>query len=208
MKLKPFKRAPLILATAVLFFVCGLRFLNLDFFERLERMTYDLRARAALHFPSPTATNLAFVSIEESSIEAVKNGSVGFHFGLYWPREVYGRLVDELSDQGANAVAFDVLFSDLRPDHPQVQMANGNIIENDDYFAAQIRHAGNVILAGTSDTALPDLFATNAVAIGDVTTEKDSDGVLRRVKAFRDFRHWHPLIQKAAKEFDLDLANA
>jgi len=156
------------------------------FFERLERITYDLRARAALHFPAPAATNLSFVSIEESSIAAVENGSVGFHFGLYWPREVYGRLVAELSEQGAKAVAFDVLFNELRPDHPPVQMADGSLIENDDYFAGQMRRAGNVILADTGDASLPELFASNALALGDITTEKDSDGVLRRVKSLPD----------------------
>ena len=208
MKFKPFKRAPVLLALAVLAFVCGLRLAQLDFFERLERMTYDLRAKTALHFPAPAATNLAFVSIEESSITAVKDGSVGFHFGLYWPREVYGRLAAELSEQGAKAAAFDILFNELRSDHPPVQMADGSLIENDDYFARQMRRAGNVILADTGDASLPALFATNALALGDVTTEKDSDGVLRRVRAFRDYRRWHPLFQKAADEFGLDLAGA
>jgi len=207
-KFKPFKRAPVLLAVAVLAFVCGLRLAGLDFFERLERMTYDLRARTALHFPAPAATNLAFVAIEDSSITAVRNGSVGFHFGLYWPREVYGRLVAELSEQGAQAVAFDVLFDELRSDHPPVQMADGTLIENDDYFARQMRRAGSVLLADTGDASLPALFATNALALGDVTTEKDSDGVLRRARAFRDYRRWHPLFQKAADEFGLDLAGA
>jgi class 3 adenylate cyclase len=207
-KLKPFKRAPVLLALAVLALVCGLRLAGLDFFERLERMTYDLRARTALHFPAPAATNLAFVSIEESSITAVKDGSVGFHFGLYWPREVYGRLVAELSEQGAQAAALDIIFNELRSDHPPVQMADGTLIENDDYFARQMRLAGNVILADTGDASLPALFTTNALALGDVTTVKDSDGVLRRVRAFRDYRRWHPLFQKAADQFGLDLADA
>ena len=207
-KFKPIKRAPVLLAIAVLTLVCGLRLAGLDFFERLEWMTYDLRARTALHFPAPTATNLAFVSIEESSITAVKNGSVGFHFGLYWPREVYGRLVAELSDQGAKAVALDILFDELRSDHPPVQMADGTLVENDDYFARELRRAGDVILADTGDATLPALFATNALALGDITTGKDSDGVLRRVRAFRDYRRWHPLFQKAADQFGLDLAGA
>ena len=207
-KFKPIKRAPVLLALAVLALVCGLRLAGLDFFERLEWMTYDLRARTALHFSAPAATNLAFVSIEESSITAVKNGSVGFHFGLYWPREVYGRLVAELSDQGAKAVALDVLFDELRPDHPPVQMADGTLVENDDYFAREMRRGGNVILADTGDATLPELFATNALALGDITTGKDSDGVLRRVRAFRDYRRWHPLFQQAADQFGLDLTGA
>jgi class 3 adenylate cyclase len=209
-KLKPLKRAPVLLALAVLALVCGLRLAGLDFFERLERMTYDLRARTALHFPAPAATNLAFVSIEESSIAAVKNGSAGFHFGLYWPREVHGRLVAELSDQGAKAAALDILFDELRSDHPPVQMADGSLVESDDYFARQMRRAGNVILADTGDASLPGLFATNALALGDITTVKDSDGVLRRVKAFRIYRQWHSAFKQAEADpgFGINLTKA
>jgi adenylate cyclase len=206
-KFKPFKRAPVILAVSVLVFVCGVRLLRLDFFERLERMTYDLRARSALHFPAPAATNLAFVSMEESSIAAVKNGKLGYHFGLYWPRQVYGRLVEELSAQGAKTVAFDVLFGELRTDHPLVTMANGNFIESDDFFALQMRHAGNVLLAVVPDVVPPDLFLTNALAPGDISTEKDSDGVLRRVRAFDDQGVWDMGIVLAALELNLDLAH-
>jgi hypothetical protein len=207
-KFKPIKRAPVILAIAVLALVCGLRLLRLDFFERLERMTYDLRAKAALNFSAPVATNLAFVAIGDSSIIAVQNGSLGFHFGLSWPRQVYGRLVEELSAQSANAVAFDVQFDELRPDHPAVQMADGNLVESDDYFALQMRLATNVILATTADAPLPKLFATNALARGDISTEKDSDGVLRQVKAFRIYRKWHLAFEQAATDYDLDLFGA
>ena len=93
MKFKPFKSTPVILAVSVLTLVCFVRLLQLDFFERLERMTYDLRVRTALCFPAPAATNLAFISIEDSSIAAVQSGKLCYHFGLYWPRQVYGRLV-------------------------------------------------------------------------------------------------------------------
>jgi class 3 adenylate cyclase/CHASE2 domain-containing sensor protein len=206
-KLKPFKRAAVILAVFVLALVCGVRLLRLDFFERLERMTYDLRARAALHFPEVAATNLAFVSMEESSIAAVKNGRLGYHFGLYWPRQVYGRLVEELSAQGAKTVAFDVLFGELRHDHPPVQMADGSLMESDDFFALQMRHAGNVLLAVEPGLVPPDLFLTNAFTLGDISTEKDSDGVLRRVKAFRFVRRWHPLIENAAQKNGLRLSD-
>ncbi|HUE36184.1 MAG TPA: hypothetical protein VMO20_02235, partial [Candidatus Acidoferrum sp.] len=77
MTFKPTRYAPVIVAAVVVALACVLRLLNLDFFERLERMTYDLRVKAALDFPAPVATNLAFVSIEESSIDAVLNGKVG-----------------------------------------------------------------------------------------------------------------------------------
>ena len=207
MKFKPFQRAPVILAVFVLVFVCGVRLLRLDFFERLERMTYDLRVRTAQKFPAPAATNLAFVSMEESSIAAVKNGKLGYRYGLYWPRQVYGRLVEELSAQGAKTIAFDVLFGELRHDHPPVQMADGSLMESDDFFALQMHRAGNVLLAVVPDVVPPDLFLTNALAPGDISTEKDSDGVLRRVRAFDDQGVWDMGIVFAALELNLDLAH-
>src|SRR5580698_3784220 len=128
-------------------------------------MTYDLRAKAALNFPTPASTNLAFVSIEESSISAVLSGKLGYSFGLLWPRQVYGRLIDELSTEGARGVGFDVLFGELRHDQQDpVQMADGSFMESDDYFASEMRQAGNVTLAITPGVQLPQEFVTNAFA--------------------------------------------
>ncbi|HUA67260.1 MAG TPA: adenylate/guanylate cyclase domain-containing protein [Candidatus Saccharimonadales bacterium] len=208
MTFKPARHAPVIVAVVVITLVCLLRVWHLDFFERLERMTYDLRVKAALDFPAPVATNLAFVAIEESSLKAVQSGELGYSFGLLWPRQVYGRLVEELSGEGAKAVGFDVLFGELRPDHPPVQMADGSLVESDSFLAVQMRRASNVVLAVTPDISPPDLFVTNALALGDISTEKDSDGVLRRVRTFRVYRRWAPLIQDAARQYDLDLSQA
>jgi len=205
LKFKPLKRAPVVIAVLVLLLVCGVRMLQPDLLDRLERITYDLRARTALHFPAPAATNLAFVSMDDSSIAAVKQGELGYKFGLYWPRQVYGRLVEELAAQGAQTVAFDVLFGELRNDHPPVQMGDGSLVESDDYFAQQMRRASNVIIAITPELRPPDLFATNALALGGISTDKDSDGTLRRVEAFHIYHRWHPLLIKAAAEFGLDL---
>jgi class 3 adenylate cyclase/CHASE2 domain-containing sensor protein len=199
-KFKRLKLTPLILALSVLALVCGVRFLHLDFPDRLERMTYDLRVRAARHFPAPAATNLAFVAIDESSIKAVQSGELGYRFGLLWPRQVYGRIVDELTAQGAEAAGFDVLFGELRPDQPPVQMERGGLEESDDFFADQLRRAGNIILAMTPELIPPPLFATNALALGDISTARDSDGILRRVSAFRDLHRWHPFFQIYAKD--------
>ena len=210
-KFKRPKRTPLLIALAVLALVCGIRALHLDFLERLERITYDVRVRAACQFPAPIATNLAFVAIEESSIKAVQSGKFGYRFGLLWPRQVYGRLVDELSAQGVEAAGFDILFGELRPDHASVRMADGiHFEESDDFFAEQLCRAGNVILATTPELVPPRLFATNALALGDISTARDTDGILRRVKTFRDLRHWHPLIQQIADnpELAVNLTNA
>ncbi len=206
MQFKRPKRAPVVLALTVLALVCAGRLWNPDFADRLERMTYDLRVRIAQNFPAPTATNLAFVSMEDSSIAAIRHGLLGQSYGLYWPRHVYGRLVEELSAQGAKTIAFDVLFGELRPDHAPVQMADGSFIESDDFFALQMHHASNVISAFTADVTPPDLFATNSLALGDISTEKDSDGVLRRIKSFN--LKWHPAFRSAARQMGINLSLA
>ncbi len=210
MNLRPLKRVPLLLTAAVLGCTIILRLDNADFLIRIENASYDLRTRAALGFNPPVATNFGFVCIDEATIHAVRNGDFGYTYGLYWPRQVYGRVVEELSAQGAKVVAFDVVFGELRPDHPAVQMIGGRVMESDDFLAAQMKRAGNTILAATSDVMLPELFRTNAAAMGDIRTEKDSDGILRRVRAFRTYPRWHPafLQVQADPEMGIDLLQA
>lgn len=198
MKLHPLKQAPALIAFSVLVLVSGLAAARLDFSERLERMTYDWRSRSALHFSTPVATNLGFARIDDDTIDAVKSSELGYHFGLYWPRQVYGRLVHELAGQGAATIAFDVLFGELRADHPSVRMSDDTYIDSDDYFANELLRASNVLIAATTNLSPPDLFITPAVGVGDISTDKDSDGILRRAKAFTWHRQWHPALRELA----------
>lgn len=210
MKFHPLKQTPAFIAAGVILLVSIAAISRLDFFERLERMTYDWRVRAALHFPSQVSTNLGFARVDDETIDAVKSGELGYRFGLYWPRQVYGRLIGELSEQGAEAIAFDVLFGELREDHASVEMSDGSYVESDEYFANELRRAGNVIIAGTTNLTPPALFATNAAALGEISTDKDSDGILRRAKAFNWHLRWHPEILKQAgdRRSGLNLKNA
>ncbi len=147
--------------------------------------------------------------MEDSSISFIRSGRFWerpYGYGLYWPRHVYGRMIEELSAQGAKVVAFDVLFGESRPDHASVKMADGSLIESDDFFALQMQRASNVISAFTADVILPDLFSTNSLALGDISTEKDSDGVLRRIKSFS--MRWNGAFKSAAKEYGVNLDTA
>ena len=214
MKLKPVKLAPALIAVGVIVLFCVLRLLHLDLFERVEKMTYDWRVRQAARFPSTTATNLAFVYIDDASIAFVKNNrepqELGYNYGLYWPRQVYGRLVEELAAEHAKVVGLDVIFAERRFDHPAVHMADGTWLDSDDFFGLQMRRASNVIIAITKDVRPPPVFATNALALGDISTEKDADGVLRVARAFRTNCIWHFAFQKveADPDYGVDLSRA
>lgn len=212
MNLKRIKLVPWLVALGVILVVNLVSCLKLDFVERLERMTFDMRVRQALRFPPEVSTNLGFVFINEESIRRVWNGSLGYRFGLLWPRQVYGRVVQELADQGAKTVAFDIIFSELRPDHASVKMADGSQSpDSDEFFAIQMKHAGNVVIAATRDAIPPALFRTNAMAIGDIATEVDSfDGILRRAQVFRIYRNWHRAFRQleADPDYGVDLSKA
>src|SRR5581483_4213011 len=106
------KSPPVLIAAPVIAVVCLLQISRWETLQRIEWDTYDWRVRLARAYPSGAqiATNLGFVEINDQSIEAVDSGALGYQFGLYWPRQVYGRALEELTRQGAKAVAFDVMF--------------------------------------------------------------------------------------------------
>ena len=178
----------------------------MDLFQRLEWMTYDWRVRLAARLSPKPTTNLGFVFMDDDTVEQLGNGLLGGQsYGLLWPRLIYGRLVRELSIQGAKAVAFDVLFAELRPDHPLIEMPDQKRLASDDFFAQQIKLSGNVILAAQNAVVPHELFRTNAWGIGDISSEADSDGISRRVKAFKDYHIWNPLFKHLARERGLKL---
>ena len=213
MNLKSFKLAPVWITTAVLAVVWFIQYLPqkwpaLDLFHRLEWITYDWRARQALHHSPAVAPNLGFVFIDDDSIGIVADGTLGYQYGLYWPRHLYGSVVQELHAQGAKLIAFDVLFGELRADHSPIVLPGNKVTGSDAYFAQQMRKASNVVLAASKGVIPPSLFKTNAWALGHIDATADTDGVLRRAKAFAEYRDWHDLIREFARANGADLAKA
>jgi class 3 adenylate cyclase/CHASE2 domain-containing sensor protein len=204
-----FLKSPIcLIAAGVIFVVCLLEVYHVQALQRLEWMTYDWRVRLAYQYAnhSDEATNLGFVEVSDNTIAAVNSGQFGYQFGLYWPRQVYGRGLDELSREGAKAVAFDVLFAERRPDQPPVKFQGGSSISSDDYFAAELANAGNVILAAGQGVLPNSLFQSNAWAVANITTERDADGILRRDQAFLEYKDWNWIIKQAAADYGFVLS--
>lgn len=176
-------------------------------FQRVEWITYDWRVRMAAERSGAVATNLGLVAITDDSIQTLLDGTFPYQFGLQWPRQVYARLVQELSAQGASAIGFDVLFAEERPDHPSV-IVDGTRLGSDEFFAREIRRAGNVIVPAEKSLAPVDLFRTNAWAVADISADREVDGILRRVQAYSVVNVWHPLIRRAARERGWQLDSA
>ena len=86
----------------------------------------------------------------------------------------------------------------------------GLLIESDEFFAAQMRRFSNVVLGAEMAQGMipPPLLRTNAYAIGDIAVEKDSDGSLRRLYAFRDTRIWNEILQALLQAQGCKMATA
>lgn len=210
MKLSRTRITPVFSSIVILIGLCAFRFLEVSLFDRLEAVSYDLRVRSAQGTSDSSATNFGFIYIDDVTIAAVKNRLLGPPgYGLHWPRHVYGHLVEEAVKEGVETLAFDVLFGELRSDHGGL-MHDGQFIDSDEFLAEQMRLAGGVVLASESGLIPPELFVTNAAALGDISTEIDSDGVLRRVRAFRDYRLWHSAFRavEADPDYGVDLSKA
>jgi class 3 adenylate cyclase/CHASE2 domain-containing sensor protein len=204
-----FLKSPIcLIAALVVFGVCLLEITGVPALKRLEWMTYDWRVRLAHNHASHSsndATNLGMVAISDNTIAQINSGHLGYKYGLYWPREVYARCLEELSRQGAKAVAFDVLFAERRTDQPQVQLPDRSTIPSDEYFARQLTDSGNAILAADKGLLPAPLFKTNAWRIGNISADKDLDNVVRRSQAFAEYKDWHWIINQVAGAYSLNL---
>ena len=126
-------------------------------------------------------------------------------YGLKWPRLVYGRALRELNGQQPKAVAFDVLFAELRKKDPQETLPDGSLMPSDEFLASQLSESGYVILGAEQDLLPARLFRNAAWKVGDISTTRDPDGVLRRARAYQDYPVWHFIIEAIARQMALNL---
>jgi len=207
------RRIPVAIASGVIGLVCLIQLSSrslpqFELAKKLEWISYDLRMKYAAGRPQPYATNvLAAAFITDTDLKSMNDGSFGYKEKFPWPTHYYGQAVRELARQKAKVVGFDILFDLLNPG-AVVALPDGTKMESDAFFALQLRQAGNVVLSAEIEgKILPaDLFGTNASATGNIFTQRDADGVLRRAKPYSDFRLWHPVIRRVARALELDLS--
>ena len=136
--------------------------------DRIDNQILD--TGSALTRPAPSE-DVVVVAIDDRSLAQTGTWP--------WSRDVHARLLDRLTEAGANMVVLDILF--IEPTVPEADAA----------LAEAIRANGRVILPHTfgprantqfgQDPLLPlPQFARAALAVGHVAVAPDADGVLRR----------------------------
>ncbi|HAV64906.1 MAG TPA: hypothetical protein DCY13_21365 [Verrucomicrobiales bacterium] len=206
---------PLLVAAGAVLVGCSLPLLSLvapnNLVQSLEWDTYDWRMRLAAQRQTSAATNVAAIYLDEESMEFMSN-----ELRVNWPfpRQVHGRIVRELKRQGALVVAFDVLFSGLRPMDSPVERddGSGDLEESDDFFARQMLEAGNVLIGAGLEAEPSPVFAESAAAVGSIVAIPDADGVLRRIRPVIMDEHqrpeWHLGVLLAAHQLGANLDEA
>jgi adenylate cyclase len=118
------KRAGLIIALIVAMTLSVLHLGNARFFEVLEEKTLDMRFLIRGKIAPGPETVIA--AIDEKSINKLGR--------FPWPRSVWGRVVDRLTEEGAKVIVFDVIFSETEN------------VDSDDLFQRAMMRSGRVIL--------------------------------------------------------------
>ena len=143
----------------------------LNWGQTLEHHSLDFWYR--LRPVSSPPKEILIVGIDEHSFQELKTA-------WPWPRNFHAQLVRKLKAAGARLIVFDVLF------------AEPTTGDDDQFFAAAIREAGNVILATAMEysespqaarqiTVQPwEPFRRAAFGMGLTLVTPDTDGIVRR----------------------------
>ena len=124
MKLRTGKSAGITIALIVAVTLSIMHIGNFRFFEVLEQKTLDMRF--LVRGPLKPGPETVIATIDEKSINKLGR--------FPWPRSVWGRVVDRLTEEGAKVIVFDVFFTE--PEN----------VESDDLFQRAIMRSGRVIL--------------------------------------------------------------
>lgn len=135
-------------------------------FEWMELRSYDLRYTLFERLPgAPLTTPILLLRIDEETEDRLNMRAGDITRGMY------AEAVRHLAEQGAELIAFDIIFS--RPKDPRQDRA----------FADAIRESGNVVLAryiGEKGHRLPlDLFREGELSEALINVELEKDRCLR-----------------------------
>ncbi len=118
------KSAGITIALIVAVVLSALHLMHAQFLEVLEEKTLDMRF--SLRGKIAPGPETVIAAIDEKSINKLGR--------FPWPRSVWGRIVDQLTEDGAKVVVFDVFFTE--PEN----------VESDDLLQKAIKRNGRVIL--------------------------------------------------------------
>lgn len=202
--MKKFLFRTVIISIAVSILVLILNFFGI--FQRLENILYDSRMVHTTSFNRPS-DEIAVILVDQASIDWANQ-----EFGWSWPweRKAYGEIVEFFNLGNAAAVAFDVLFTEPSVYGPQDDAAfaqscseYGRVVQTV-FFDQQHGNKSEwketaplpPISFGSEFGAEPMLFpideiSSSTAVLGSITSTSDSDKVIRRASAYRQYGSYY-----------------
>lgn len=144
-------------------------------FNFLENKIYDNRILLTSNLSRPS-DDICFIGIDQECINVALREK---NWSWPWPRSAYGQIVDYMNEGKAANVIFDIFFTE-----PSIYGK-----EDDIAFANSCKLFGKVIQTffqnnDVNQTALYPIpeIRKSAALIGNITSAKDSDGIIRRAR--------------------------
>ena len=144
--------------------------------NRWDLTLYDLYS--TLHYQSP-AGKVLVIGIDEASLR---------EYGRWpWSRTVHAALIDKLTRGQAEAIGYDVIFSEASRTQPEDDLDLARAIGQSGRVYLPVFHE-QVLERAPLETTFPLPVLTSAAAgLGHIDTELDPDGVARRAALFARF---------------------
>ena len=135
--------------------------------HKLEWMAYDLKLNATLPDKGTINTNVVIVDIDEKSLRAEGRWP--------WPRDKMAKMADQLFEQGAVVVAFDIMFSE-----PEINAAD-KIINSIEQSTTEnknlVNHINSMKSQFDNDAILAKSFEGHDVVLGYVFHHRQNDNI-------------------------------
>ena len=139
------------LALVLLIVLVFIKISNIDFVKRIENISYD--TYQSIFEEESSFENVIIVDIDEKSI-----GEIG---QFPWRRDIFGNLIEKLSEFEAAVIVFDIFFSEKDKQNPKTILnefgilSNKNIIDSDRILLNKIKNS-KVILPVLGDVSVYD----------------------------------------------------
>ena len=176
-KHKLWTRAIIIASSSILI---TLVFHFLGLFNAFENKSYDLRMINAAKYKQP-CEEICLIIVDQESIDWAKEK---YNWSWPWPREAYGKMIDFISVGNPKAIAFDILYTEP------------SVYGEEDDIALGMAEARSKKVIQTFFYSADDYGKTlmpvkpindNAALLGNITSAKDNDDIIRRTRLFDTF---------------------
>lgn len=173
--MKKGKLAPPLISGAVGMLILGLWIIGM--LQTLEYRTYDWMF--TLRGPVQASKDIVIVAFDEESFKVLGRWP--------WTRAYYAQVVDRLTEAGAKALVFDVMYPEPESEHPGVDEAFGNAM----------KRSGRVVLASYFKydaegnpidflEPIPVLRQNGLIGFANIVPELD--GVCRKIPLFKTYK--------------------